>query len=155
MNLSSAYIGIGILALIILPFYLSSLKRKKNSNRLTKEFIACGLKYGIELSETDHWKDRLIGLDNLKRKLLFRHSNDGDFTETLIDLNDVSSCSVEISYLKTLESEKAIDRIEILFKMKNKSLVSVSIYNSETDMMVYSELEIAEKWLKACQELLR
>jgi hypothetical protein len=94
MDLSSVIIGLAILALVILPFIFISMRNKNKENQNVKEFIQTGLKYGLELSETEQWSNHLLGLDPVKRKILFREFNEQQFNETVFDLNEVKSCTL-------------------------------------------------------------
>lgn len=155
METSSIIIGLCILGAVIIPFYLASKRRKKSENSLVREFLATGLKYGIEISETEVWKDRILGIDTTSKKLLYRYKPNGNLTETLVDLKTTASCSPEISYLKSTGDEQVIESINLNFKMKkDHSIVSLSVYESDSDLMIYSEYEISQKWSKICTDLL-
>jgi len=156
MDLSSLYIGLLILALIALPFFLLTVIRKKRETLLQKQFIAKGIKYGIEIKETDQWKDRQIGMDSIKLKVLFTHFINEEITETLIDLKNIQSCGVETIWLKNDSASSAFDTIKINFKSKSGlDISSLSIFESEIDSIAYFELQIAEKWVKLINELLK
>src|SRR5687768_14621271 len=154
MNASSIYIGLAIAALIALPFIIGALRGRAKEKTITREFIETGLKYGIDISETETWNDRVIGLDSVGKKLLFRHTLKAEFTETLIDLNLVADCTSETKFLKTAGEERVIESIQLIFKMKNGRTDALSIYHADLDMNVYSEVQIAEKWTQKVRELL-
>lgn len=144
---TSAYIGIGILALVIAPFLIGYLKRKKNKENLVKEFIKTGFKYGIEISQTDTWKNRLIGYDSIKKKLLFSFRSD-EYIEVLIPLSEVISAEIRTSYLNNFE--KVIDKIQLEIKFKTgkneTSIENFNFYDSENDGTIDFELILANKW---------
>lgn len=156
MDSSSIIIGLAILALVILPFIFISIRNKNKENQNVKEFIQTGLKYGLEFSETEHWSNCLLGLDPIKRKILFRQINELQFTETVFDLNEVRSCSLLVTNLQIAGASQAPDKIELVFQPKNnKAVDNLQLYNSETDHVVYTQLEIGEKWTKLINESLR
>lgn len=156
MDSSSIIIGLVILALVILPFIYFSTRNKNKENKNVKEFIQTGLKYGLEFSETEQWGNCLLGLDPVKRKILFRQFSGDQFTETVFDLNEVKSCSLLVNNLQSAGTSQAPDKIELVFQPKNKKAVeNLQLYNSETDHVVYTQLEIGEKWTKLINESLR
>lgn len=156
MNTSSILIGLAILAGVVLPFVILSIRKRNKENQSIKEFIQTGFKYGLELSETEHWNNRLLGIDPIKRKILFRQTEAEEFTETVIDLNEVKSCTLLVTNLQSVGANQVPDKIEIAFKQKNnKPLENLQIFDSETDSVVYAELEIAEKWTKIINEAIR
>ncbi|MBK6525381.1 MAG: hypothetical protein IPO32_11790 [Crocinitomicaceae bacterium] len=156
MNSASIIIGLAILAAVILPFVILSIRKRNKDYQNIQEFINTGLKYGLELSETEQWSDRLLGLDPVKRKILFRQFNNDQFTETIFDLNEAKSCSLLVTNLQTAGASQAPDKIEIVFKQKgNKAVENLQLYNSETDQVVYTQFEIGEKWTKLINDSLR
>jgi hypothetical protein len=156
MNSSSIIIGLAILALVIIPFVLIAIRNKKKENQNIKEFIQTGLKYGLEFSETEQWGDRLLGMDPMKRKILFRQFNSDQFTETIFDLNEANSCSLLVTNLQSAGASQSPDKIEIVFRQKgNKAIENLQLFNSEFDHIVYTQFEIGEKWTKLINESLR
>lgn len=155
MDLPSLYIGIAIIAAILLPFFLISRRQKKRENLLQKKFIENGLKYGVEITETEQWKDRNLGLDSVKKKLIFRHFINQEMTETLIDLSNFNRALLETSMLGSADSATAFDKINVRLKSKtgNKDEM-ISFFKSETDSIMYFELQLAEKWVKLINEVL-
>lgn len=156
MNSSSIIIGLAILAVVILPFIVISIRNRSKENQNIKEFIQTGLKYGLELAETEQWSDHLLGLDPVKRKILFRQVNNDQFTETLFDLNEAKSCTLLVTNLQSAGAGQAPDKIEIVFRQKGgKAIENLQIFNSDFDSIVYTQMEIGEKWTKLINEALR
>jgi hypothetical protein len=156
MDSSSVIIGLAILALVILPFIFISMRNKNKENQNVKEFIQTGLKYGLELSETEQWSNHLLGLDPVKRKILFREFNEQQFNETVFDLNEVKSCTLLVTNLQVAGASQSPDKIEIVFTQKNnKTVDNLQLFNSEMDHVVYTQFEIGEKWTKLINESLR
>ena len=155
MNLSSLYVGLAIVVLILLPFIIGALKGKAKTKKITKEFLDAGKQKGMTFSETQAWNDRVIGIDPKAKKLLFKHNNPANSSESLIDLEQVLSCIHEVKFHKVMEENKVIETIWLIFKMKNGSgTKQISVYDADLDMNVYSELEIAEKWTAKINELI-
>ena len=155
MNLPSLYTGLAIVVLILLPFIIGAIRGRKKAKMITREFLETGHKYGIAISETETWNDRVMGLDKDSKKLLFRHTSaSAGLTEKLIDLSDVLTCTTETSYLRSSESDKVIESIRLVLRNKlNRGTEVLSVYNAELDLNVYSEVQIAEKWnskINAC-----
>ena len=156
MDLPSLYIGIAIIALILLPFFFVSRKQKKQEKLVLKQFIEHGFKYGIELTETEQWSDRILGVDTLKRKIIFRHYTHEEMNETLVDLNKHSQAILEKSMLGNEDTSTAFDTILVRLKSKTgREDEIISFFKSETDSIMYFELQLAEKWVKLINELLK
>jgi hypothetical protein len=155
MNLPSLYIGLAIVVLILLPFIIGALRGQAKAKSITREFYETGIKYGIDISETETWNNRVMGLDVKSKKLLFRHTHNNELTETLIDLNTVSSCNSEINYMKSGADDKIIETIRLIFKMKpSKTTETISVYDADLDLNVYTEVQIAEKWVQHVNEMI-
>lgn len=156
MDSSSIIIGLAILALVTLPFLIISIRNRSKENQNIKEFIQTGLKYGLELSETEQWGNRLLGMDPVKRKILYRQFNDDQFTETLFDLSEAKSCTLLVTNLQVAGASQAPDKIEIVFKQKgSKTIDNLQLFNSDIDQIVYTQFEIGEKWTKLINETLK
>jgi hypothetical protein len=154
MNLPSLYVGLAIVILILLPFIIGALKGRSKTKKITREFLNAGEQKGISFSETQAWNDRIMGVDKRNKKLLFKHSNPVNSSETLIDLKQVSTCMHEVKYNKASGDDKVIESIWMIFKMKNGGGTDlISVYDADFDMNVYSELEIAEKWTRKINDL--
>lgn len=154
MNISSVVIGIGILILIIIPFFLASQKEKRKLLLLKKQFKLYANKYGIDLTISDSWKNREIGMDEDLHKLLFKRKQDQTSHEVLINLNEVKSVSIHCTHMKNHSDTGLIDTIDLIFDFKTKrEKEELSFYVSEEQVQLTLELELAEKWKRMCDSI--
>jgi len=155
MDTSSLLIGLGVTQLFNIPIYLYTRNKKKKENMALEQFVATGLKYGIEITELDSWQNSIIGIDSLKKKILFLRTVNDYEDETLVDLNQVKKCEL-IKVERNLEDgNSTVARINLVFHLgNNKPDYSLEFYNSENTMMIVSELQMAEKWCNIAIELI-
>jgi hypothetical protein len=121
--------------------------------------------HNLTLSNQEILKDYMIGLDGLQKKLLVVSGIlKGRHHHHVIDLNEVSSCSVkkyygriEINGLKNKELNQYLDKIDLQLEFQsNKKPADILMYKrTDNDIRELPELELkARKWMKLLSEIL-
>ncbi|WP_149697773.1 hypothetical protein [Chitinophaga sp. CF418] len=125
--------------------------------RLLDYFSRLGSKYNLSFSSQEVLMNCIIGLDGVQRKLLVLNGiNSGALTEHVIDLNQVSNCSVKKQYghihvngLKQRKLEQYLENMTLHFKfMVEKQPADIQFFKqAENNISELSDLENkAEKW---------
>lgn len=155
MDSISFFIGAAALAACVLPFYIVYLLNNKKRNQRLKEFMEQGYKYGIEISEHLAWRNKLIGLDPVKKKILYQEQHNGGLNETLVDLNNVSSCNVYKTVLNEAGGMQLTDQVELIFKTRDNREIRLLFYDSDQDVNLEDELIECNHWATHCKGLLQ
>ena len=146
MDTTSLIIGVGFLAICILPFiYIRTVNRKKEQT-FKNTFVAKAAELGIQLAEFETWSMRYaIGMDAHKSTLLYFNAEKD--TWTTIDLSSFSSASIIRKDKKTIEDDTVIDALFLDINCKGTT-TTLEFYNSHISYGLNDELKIIEKWLK-------
>ena len=132
---------------------------------LIDHFSRLGSKHSLAFSSQEILKDGIMGLDGIKRKLLVLSGiKKGTFKESIIDLNEVISCSVKKYYgrikangLKKKKLEQYLERMVLHFGFRSeKGTAHIQFYNkTDNDLNELPELEQkAGKWREMLSKML-
>lgn len=135
---------------------------KKLFNRLSE----LGIQNNLRFSSQELLHDSVIALDGIRGKLLVINGIGKDkYEETLIDLEELKSCSFKREYgsikagdLKKRKLAQLLNKISLLFEFRTqKEPMEVPFYqHSETGNMKVSEMEIkARRWGIVLSKMLR
>lgn len=144
---------IAVTAGIIL--FLAALNKKKTERR-NRELInvasKAGASLGLSFSSMEIFKDKIIGLDGVKRQLLILDFLN-DNTVISIRLADIKECSLKKEYEqvnfgneKKTDMEQRLNKICLRFSFRNRP---DHFFLSFYDSMLHSVYEIAELEAKA------
>jgi hypothetical protein len=132
-------------------------QKQKEMKRLLDYFSRLGSKYNLTFSSQEVLRSCVIGLDGVQRKLLILSGiNNGPLSEYVIDLNEVSNCSVKKEYgriqvngLRKRKLEQYLERMTLNFKfLIEKQPADIPFYKqTENHVSELAGLEDkAEKW---------
>ena len=127
-------------AAVICFLFISIEKRRsrKEKNLFLKKFSELGSHYGLSFSSQEVLNNCIIGMDGMNRKLLVLKDQGNDLlSHTIISLDEVKSCSLEIGETiideggaYELYQNKNVNRIELLFHFYSpKDPVAVCFYD--------------------------
>jgi hypothetical protein len=153
MDTGSAFIILGIVAIIVLPFIFHSLYKKRKDMKFMKNFISLAEKEKIAISQKELWNScYIIGIDNDSKKLLYINKRKEGAQEILIDLTEVENCRIA-SVNKTLKGQSGnrnkSDRLDLVFTFRKSDIPekSLEFYDSTEFMPTDKENSIIENWL--------
>lgn len=159
--MSSVGIVIMLSAAIVLCYLLliaiENRQKQRKMKRLLDYFSRLGSKYNLTFSSQEVLRNCIIGLDGIQRKLLVLSGiNQGSLTEYVIDLNEVSKCSVKRQYgsiqvngLRKRRLEQYLERMTLNFKfLVEKQPADIQFFKqTENHISELPELEKrVEKW---------
>ena len=125
-----------------------------------------GVKNNLRFSSHELLENAIIALDGIQGKLLVINGITTDqYDETLIDLQELKSCSLKKEYgaiktgdLKERKLEQLLNKISLQFEFRdNKEPMEVQFYeHSESDNLKVAELELkAKHWGTMLSKMLR
>lgn len=132
-------------------------QKRRKMKRLLDYFSRLGTKYELTFSSQEVLRNCIIGLDGVQRKLLVLNGTSrGTLTEYVIDLNQVSNCSVKKQYgrihvngLRKRKLEQYLERMTLHFRfLIEKQPADIPFFKqAEDNINKLHELEDkAEKW---------
>lgn len=143
--------GMLFLGVFILPVFYIHWAQKNKGKIFLKHFTSTAAKNQVNVSDSDMWNTRCIGIDKISGKL-FALKKDNDQEETmLIDLKEIDNCIVSPTYRNIKgggKTNKILERIDLTFTNKNSNVPgkSVNFYDSNENSPLGEEQVLAEKW---------
>jgi hypothetical protein len=140
-------------------------QKRKKMKRLLDYFSRLGSKYELTFSSQEVLRNCIIGLDGVQRKLLILNGiSNGALTEYVIDLNQVSNCSVQKQYgrihvngLRKRKVEQYLEKMTLHFRfLMEKQPADIPFFKqAENNISELRELEDkAEKWKTILSKML-
>lgn len=153
MDFGTLLIGIGALAVMIVPIILIQISNKRKATQKLEGLLDHARLSGINVTSYDIWNEKLIGLDGNSKKLILFTSINDQSTLKVFNLSEYQSCSVKVDRKGSKSKDNPnlpIERISLNLKTNNPNGVdeSVSFYDATLNMTVNNELALAEKWEK-------
>ena len=151
MDIFSAIIVFGIVAVIGLPFILYSLYKKQKNKEFLKDFMRIAENEKLTVSHKEIWANcYIIGIDNYAKKILYTNKRNGKQESTVIDLFQVEKCRIANinRTVKNLNgSSSPSDRLELVFTFKNSTPEKVlEFYDSTEFMPSEKEITCIDNW---------
>ena len=152
MDLLTAIIGFGALAVCILPLVYFQMAEKKKRNKFLYDFLVSAAEQKLVVTQHEVWGNYSgLGLDTHANKLFFLKRWADKEEKMIIDLSEVEKCRL-VNVNRTVNDNKIIDRIELAFTFRNpgKPEKTLQFYNKEESMSLNDELLLVEKWVGIC-----
>ncbi len=148
MDLATSLIGLGMVALIMLPILYFHYAQKNKRKKFLNDFISQAEQQQLKVSQHDVWSQySAIGLDAAANKLFFYSKRGDQEQKSLINLAEVEKCRVNISRIAQNE-DQVIDRLELVLTIRNvrSSEKVIEFFSKEEFMTLNGELQLVEKW---------
>src|SRR5688572_15493838 len=112
-----------------LPVIIYTQQKRKIMSRILDHFSKVGSDYNLSFSSQEILQDCVFGLDGLHRKILIIITQNEQYTTNVIDLEEVSSCSVKKTFspinagdLKKKNLEQHLQTIVLQFEGSDNKL---------------------------------
>lgn len=157
MDLISTFIGLGLLALGLIPFYFIRVSKSKKEKGLLD-----ALKQHFHISNgTKLLKEScagyLIALDPSKKELFFiRKAGEGNIFNS-VSIAEIRKVELDIQKLVSeVGSEKytKVDRLELAFFLKTGQKMSFLAYDSQDGESLGGQLYMLSEWQKKIEKLI-
>jgi hypothetical protein len=148
MNITTTIIGIGALALFVIPLLILSNLGKNRRKKLVNQLSMYAAEQSGNLHEYDHWKNSIIGIDLANKKVYYLSKQNGELKKILIPLNDVQKC--KLTGINPLNLNQADTQIQLEFSYRDpkQSDAKIQFFNTKVDtFIVEDDLKLPQKWL--------
>jgi hypothetical protein len=149
------------IAIVTLPFVLTSLSKKRKKKQMLQKISEMAAGKNCELSEYDFCSDLVLGFGNHSNHVFLYKKNDNREVAQQLALSDYKRCKL-VTYGHSIGENKSqyhvTDKLELHFYPyeKDKEEVSLDIYNDEFDRLTLTgELQFVEKWEKIINERIK
>jgi len=154
MNITTAVIGLGMLALFVIPAIILTAKNRNRNKGLLIELTRLAALQNCELSAYDVQPQFAIGLSVSGNQIFFisRQDKTGELIKNNILINRLKACNLQTKK-RTVNLQKStetvIDKIEINFHSRDKDNGNSPwvLYDSEVTPHPDGELLLGEKWV--------
>ena len=156
--LIAAILVTGIAAITITLVAINNKHQKKSRGRLLHRFSEVGSDNNLSFTSQEILNGGIIGLDGLNRKLVILEKNNDEFNWSVINLEDIKSCTVKkifqatpIGALKRKTIEEHLEKIVLHLEMKNeKASIEIPFFVfSENHIYQLAEMEQKAKHWEA------
>lgn len=136
MDITTLIIGVAIVALCVLPFWLSGNARKRREKKLTDALNEMAQLKSTTICNSEICGNNSVGIDGSGRWLFYARCKGG--LRECIDLENVRACSIV---------DKS-DTLGLLFVADNAPDVYLEFYNSNVEATSDDESRLAARWHK-------
>lgn len=123
-------------------------------------FKALAREKGIEIREYEFWRDSVIGIDSVKKMVLYQRKNDAENVVKVIRLEDVSRCE-QVTISTSPESavkgaQKVIQRLDLklVFKAKNRPEEFLNFYDADKVLQLDDDIARMSTWHSAISKII-
>ena len=159
MDLSILLIGIGSVAVFIVPIYFLQRGNTREEVNKQKSFKKLAEQNGVTVSKFDLWNENGIGLDQNKKKLFVTNTLNEKAVSSTIDLTDFALCKLvnDSRTVKTKHNKTTVvERITLNLKPANSTQTETAIvfYDKNGNTSLNNEFMLAESWEKLLNGIL-
>ena len=148
MNIEITIIGAILVALCAMPFVYFDMSRKNKEKKVVQALKDFASQHQSTITSHEVSGELIIGLDDTTKTLFMSKHFEGQVTNKVLQLSDVTGCAVEKHY-KSYGNQQVIDQLGIRFitKKRNASEVYWELFNSNETYQLSGELQLAEAWV--------
>lgn len=140
MDITTLLIGVAIVALCFMPFWLSGNARKRREKKLNDAINEMAESKSTTICNSEVCGNNAIAIDGSGRWLFYARCKDG--LRECIDLESVRTCSI---------IEKT-DTVGLSFVADNVPEVYIELFNSNVEATSDDESRLAARWRKIVVE---
>lgn len=129
-------IVLSISAILFVLLFLNNRSNRIKTEKLLRRFSELGTEYNLSFTGQEVLRNRIIGVDGLKGKVLFLEHSHTDPVYFIIDLIDVKGCRVSKRYGSSNagNAEVYLHTIALEFDfIKGSHIVALPFYNHVSD----------------------
>lgn len=149
METTATIIGVIILLIILIPFYISVRSQSIKKEKIKKIFEKYSKNNFYNFSLTTTQNKKVLAIDENKKGFLFIDFNSKPEDIVFIDLSEIDNCKLHVS---TENNSEIILKIEFEFQNKQTQKKElVPFYKIENDQLnqvcLYEDHQLAKKWV--------
>jgi hypothetical protein len=154
---------VSLTGIICALIYIHNQHTKKEKDLLLHQFSLLGSTYSLSFSSQELLSNGILGLDGIRRKLIYIETKDKVSSHKLIDLEEVKSCTLhkvqqgQATAENKERAEPQVQDIALLFIFKNdREPVKISFYSMVLhNIYQMADLETkAKEWQKMLSKML-
>jgi hypothetical protein len=120
-------------AIILTVFATRRHRKRSREEKLLLRFSQVGTENNLSFTSQELLYNSIIGLDGLKRKLLFLQETNGIYHPLIIDLNTVNHCAVILKYrgFRLARNRNAgvyFEKLSLRFQTNDNQLIETPFY---------------------------
>lgn len=156
----SVILGVLILALCFLPFWLMQMKNKKREGFMLNSLKELSNQYSGSIHSYEFCGDFAIGVDLNNRKLYFIKQLQNELVKQMVSFADVQTCK-NLKHTRSVVNDtgkhNVTEAVELQFIPKNKSVAEqkLRLYSEDVNTQLSGEVQFAEKWSKQINDWLK
>lgn len=160
MDAVSLITGVIVIGIFLLIFLLPTINRKKNDKKMYAKLQALADAHNAKITEPVIFGDAIVALDDKKTMLLFyKQLNETEVSKSIL-LNEIKSCKVGTktkAAKSTNENFNQFERVSLLllYLDKNKSEISLELYNHEDNAQLNFDMKLLEQWTQTLNATLK
>ena len=136
MEISSLLIGIAVVTLCVLPFWLSGNARKRREKKLLEALNQMAQSESSTICSSEVCGNNALGIDGSGRWLLYARCSGG--IQEKIDLKGIRSCGIV---------DKP-DTVGLIFVADDRPEIYIELFNNKVEATSYDESRMAARWHK-------
>jgi len=154
MSLNALFIALGLIVLFVAPFIIAMRSSRGKSKKVVEEFEQFASSKGLNVTEKDSWRLRVIGIDSNAKKVIYLDRDHKNTNPLLVDTTNIASGSIYKSTENQLAADgsntQVVNMLGIQITLADGSNLKLNFYDAAYDNYhEMGELTIkAERWLK-------
>jgi hypothetical protein len=159
MDLATLLIGIGVVALMVVPLFLIEYSSKRKVTQKMKGLKKTAQTLGVDLTRIESWDDQLIGIDPLQRKLIVFSNIEDISSAKIYNLKEYQKCSLSLDRRggkSRKDPSSVIERVNLVLHpigLRSPDC-KINFYDSAFNMSIHNEMEVAQRWEKIIGEVI-
>ncbi len=149
MDTSFIAVCLILVGIVSIPFFLFNAAGQSERKKIKAKIKQVIVKNGLNISESENWGLRYLGIDTVQRKVLFLKSMQSEDIIQLLDLNTIKACQIaeKRKAIRTKDrKELMLEKLDLEILLKNGDNLFLSFYDMNDDQMEDLELPRIEKW---------
>jgi len=160
MDTSFVIVCLTLVALVFIPYFLFIAAGKSESKKMKAKINHVIVSNNLNISTSETWGHRYLGIDTVQRKLVFLKSIDiedqpSEDLVQLLDLDTIKSCHIA-ELRKPIKigerKEVVLEKLELEILLKNGTNLILPFYHMDDEQMEDWELQRIEKWKAVLME---
>lgn len=155
MDTSFVIVSLILVSFVSIPFFLFNAAGKSERKKLKNKIEQIITKNSLSISESETWGITYIGIDPIKKKLLFVKIYPTENNIQLVDLFSVKEYQfLEKRKVVTIENrkERVLEQLDLQVLVKNGNMILLNFYTTAENQGEDFEVRRIEKWIAKLKE---
>ena len=151
MDLRTAFVGLIIIGICVIPFVMISYFRVKKEKKMVKSLSNIAKQQNCTIHISEICGEHVLGIDETNNFVFFFQQREENEITQFINLSEVVYCEV-VKKIRSGSNEASnlsfIERVELVFTFTNKKRAPIKLefFDEEINIQIRQELLFAENW---------